>query len=320
MLKRIRLNSKATSVNNTGFGTNNTFSGGRFVNRDGTPNIIKSGIPLLDKYSLYHSLIAYPTWKFLSVIILFFIGINFIFACIYYIIGIDHLSGMMASSSMNNFGEAFFFSAQTFTTVGYGRINPVGFVASAVAALEALIGLLCFALATGLLYGRFARPQAFLKFSDHALIAPYKEGTALMLRMAPYKNNNLTEAEVKLTLALVHEENNKPINKFYQLNLEFSKINALTLSWTIVHPIDEDSPLYNINAADLKNLRFELLVFVKAFDESFSNTVMARTSYTTEELVVGAKFTPMYHPSADGRRTVLDLDKINEIENMPLSV
>ncbi len=101
-----------------------------------------------------------PTWKFIAFIFLFFGLTNLVFACLYLTIGIDHLGGMVAGSNAEKFGEAFFFSAQTFTTVGYGRINPIGFNASLTASLEALIGLMSFALVTGLLYGRFAPPQS----------------------------------------------------------------------------------------------------------------------------------------------------------------
>jgi inward rectifier potassium channel len=169
-----------------------------------------------------------------------------------------------------------------------------------------------------LFYGRFSRPQAFLKFSHHALISPYKDGIALMFRMAPYKNNSLSEAEVKLTAAMQIDESGKRMNKFYPLALEISKVNALTLSWTIVHPIDEASPLFNLNQDDMKNSNMEILVFVKAFDEVFSNTVMTRTSYTGNEIIWGGKFKMMYYASADKSKTILDLDMLNEYDKIDL--
>jgi inward rectifier potassium channel len=202
--------------------------------------------------------------------------------------------------------------------VGYGRISPVGFAASAVSTFEAFLGLLSFAIATGLFYGRFSRPRAFLKFSHNALIAPYKEGTALMFRVAPYKNNLLSEAEAKVNLAMQLEENGKIVNRFFNLDLEISKINALALSWTIVHPINEKSPLYNFNYADMVNAKIEALVFVKAFDEVFSNTVVQRFSYIASEVVWGAKFRMMYHADEKKKATVLDLDKLNDYEKIEL--
>ncbi len=303
---------------NTGFGANSSNSAGRFYNRRGGANVIKKGVNILDRYSWYHTMLAMPRTKFLLLIFSIYIFINLVFAGIYYAIGIEHLTGVNSGSTMKSFSEVFFFSTQTFTTVGYGRISPTGFLTSAVATLEAFLGLLSFAIATGLFYGRFSRPQAFLKFSRHALISPYKDGIALMFRMSPFKNNTLSEAEVKLTGAMQIEEDGKRMNKFYPLSLEISKINALTLSWTVVHPIDEKSPLYNLNADDMKDVHMEILVFVKAFDEVFSNTVMTRTSYLADEIIWGAKFKIMYYQSGDKTRTILDLDMINDYDKIDL--
>jgi inward rectifier potassium channel len=304
---------------NTGFGVNSENSSGRFYDRNsGGANVIKKGVSALNKYSWYHTMLAMPRAKFLSFLLFVYIIINFFFAGIYYMIGIEHLAGVKQGSDLKNFSEVFFFSAQTFTTVGYGRISPVGFAASAVSTFEAFLGLLSFALATGLFYGRFSRPRAFLSFSHNALIAPYKDGIALMFRMAPYKNNLLSEAEVKVNLAMQLEENGKMINRFFNLDLEISKINSLALSWTIVHPINDKSPLYNFNYTDIVNAKIEALVFVKAFDEVFSNTVVQRFSYISSEVVWGAKFRMMYHADEKKKATVLDLNKLNDYEKIEL--
>jgi len=303
----------------TGFGVNSENSSGRFYDRSsGSANVVKKGVGILNRYSWYHTMLAMPRAKFLLFLLIAYILINFLFAGIYYLIGVDHLAGVHQGSVLKNFTEVFFFSAQTFTTVGYGRISPVGFAASAVSTFEAFLGLLSFALATGLFYGRFSRPRAFLSFSHNALIAPYKDGIALMFRMAPYKNNLLSEAEVKVNLAMQLEENGKMVNRFFNLDLEISKINALALSWTIVHPINEKSPLYNFNYTDMVNAKIEALVFVQAFDEVFSNTVVQRFSYITSEVVWGAKFRMMYHADEKKKATILDLDKLNDYEKIEL--
>ena len=306
-----KLNTKAKAEINTGFGINTSDYGGRFVNKNGRPNIQKRGAPYFSRISLYHTLLQFPRWKFLLLLLGFYALINLIFAGIYYTIGIQNLEGIHADNKLEEFGEAYFFSAQTFTTVGYGRISPHGFAASSIAALEALVGLLSFAIATGLFYGRFSKPKAYLKFSDNAIIAPFKNGIALMMRVAPYKNNSLSEVEAKLTTGLMIEENGQLSNKFFQLELEYSKINTLSLSWTIVHPINEDSPFYKFTAEDFATARGEIIVFVKAFDDMFSNTVVDRTSYTLQEVVVGAKFIPMYHRDEANQRTILELKKLN---------
>lgn len=303
---------------NTGFGTNSNSTGGRFINKDGQPNVIKKGVGILDRYSWYHTLLGMKLWRFGLLLFGTYIGINLVFAGVYYLIGIDHLKGVNTGSPIKNFTEVFFFSAQTFTTVGYGRISPDSFAANAVSTFEAFLGLLSFAIATGLFYGRFSRPQAFLRFSNNALIAPFRGGTALMFRLAPYKNNSLSEVEVKLTLAITNEENGKLTDKFFDLELEFSKINGLSLSWTIVHPIDDKSPFYGLSKEDIANTDMEIMVYVKAFDSVFSNSVIRRTSYVSSEIVWGAKFKMMYHPSEDKNKTILDVGKLNEYEKMPL--
>ena len=311
-----RVNKKVATTANTGFGINASNYGGRLLNKDGTPNIRKKGIGFLERFSWFHGMLALSRWKFFLVILASFIGINFLFTVIYYIAGTAHLAGMNTNSTAERFSEAFFFSTQTFTTVGYGRISPVGFTMSAIAAFEALIGLMSFALITGLLYGRFSRPKAYLKFTANALIAPYREITGLMIRLAPFKNATLTDAEAKLTLAMILDENGKPANRFYNLDLELPTVNALTLSWTLVHPITEDSPIYNFTKEDFENATGEIIVYLKAFDDMFSNTVIARTSYTFDEIIFGAKFIPMFH--REGKTTVLDLDKLDQFETVSL--
>ncbi len=302
----------------TGFGVNSENSGGRFVNRDGKPNVEKRGIPLMNRYSWYHSMLSLPRWKFFLFIFLVYIIVNLLFALIYNTIGVDHLGGIEKGTFFHNFIESFFFSAQTFTTVGYGRINPVGYLTSSIAAFEAFLGLLAFALATGLLFGRFAKPKAYLKFSTNAVIAPFKDSTALMFRLVPFKNNHLSEAEVKVSMAMRIEEDDRLTNKFFNLPLEISKINTLSLSWTVVHPIDDRSPLYGFTENDYKNHYIEIITFFKAFDEDYSNTVVARTSYSNSEIIYGAKFKIMYHPDVSKKKTILQLDKLNEIENVIL--
>ena len=307
-----KINAKAKAEINTGFGTNANSYGGRFINKDGSANIEKRGMNFISRISWYHTMIDLPRWKFLGILLAFYIGVNFIFATIYYAIGIQYLSGIEASGSeWVKFGKAYFFSAQTFTTVGYGHISPNSFLTSALSAAEALIGLLSFAIATGLFFGRFSKPTAFLKFSHNALIAPYGDISALMLRMTPYKNTTFTDAEAKVTLGMSVEEDGKMTNKFYSLDLEISRINALTLSWTLVHPITENSPFYNFTKEDFDTIEGEILVFVKTFDDMFSTTVAASTSYTFQEFIYGAKFELMYSENEDKSKTILHLDKLN---------
>lgn len=311
-----KVNKKIKSDNQTGFGSNAANYGGRFINKNGTANVRKEGIGFVESISWYHTMLNIPRWKFMTIIFVFYLLVNFVFATIYCIIGVEHLNGISATTFLEKFGQAFFFSAQTFTTVGYGHISPTGFFASFVASLEALFGLLSFAIATGLFYGRFSKPKAHIKFSENAIIAPYQEGKALMFRIAPYKNTNLTDAEAKVTLGMKVVENGQEVNRFFSLDLEYDTINALTLSWTLVHPLTEDSPLFGFTEDDFKRQKGEVIIYVKAFDEMYSNTVAIRSSYVFDEIVYGVKFVQMFENSHDRNKTILHLDKLNAYEKV----
>ena len=315
-----RFNKQAKAENETGLSANGNLSSGRFFNKNGNPNMEVRGMHFFARFNIYHSLLSMQRWKFMLVILLFFVTVNLLFACIYLLIGLDHLGGMVANTNAEKFGEAFFFSAQTFTTVGYGRINPIGFWASITASLEALIGLLSFALATGVLFGRFARPKAFIMYSKNALFVPFKGGVALMYRMVPSTKNYLTNVEVKLTLAMRILEDGQRKNKFFNMELDIAKATTMTSNWTLVHFINEKSPLYQLSKEDIKNAQAEVLVFVQGFDESFANTVISRNSYTFEEFVYGAKFLPMYHGDEKKQTTILHLDKLDNYEEVELPI
>lgn len=303
----------------TGFGVQASRLGGRFVNKDGSFNLRKDGLPLWTRLSIYSYLMELSVLKFSGIILLFYIVVNLLFTGLYLLSGNNQLQGFIAATEWQKIKEIFFFSTETFTTVGYGRVNPVGQAANIIAALESLTGWLSFALVTGLIYGRFTRPKAYLAFSEHALISPYKGGQGLMFRMVPYKiNHHLTDARVVVNIAFMEMEDDKPEYKFYQLNLERSRIDMLNMNWTVVHPIDEESPLLNFTEEDMHRSDLELYVQVTGFDHIFSNNVMQRTSYTYKEIVWGAKFKPMYHESEDGTTTILELDKLNEKETVVL--
>jgi inward rectifier potassium channel len=304
--------------NDTGFGNDASSYGGRFINRDGSFNLRKEGISFMNRFSIYHNMLTMPLWKFICVLGIFYFTINLACAFIYLWIGVDQLQGVIATTPWGKFKEAYFFSTETFTTVGYGRVNPVGDGANFAASIEALSGLLSFALATGLMYGRFSRPRAYLVFSEHALVSPYKDGMGLMFRFASYKDKHtLTDVEIRVNVGLQVHENEETVYRYYDLRLERTKVESLPMNWTVVHPIDENSPLQGFTHEDMKASDVEIYVLIRGFDDVFSNLVQQRTSYTYQEIKFNGKFIPMYRESDDGRTTILELHKLNEFVKIP---
>ena len=307
-----KINPFSKQNNDTGFASNSNDTGGRFINKDGSFNLVKEGMPFRKRFSIFNDMLNLPLWKFIVVIFIFFIVINIFFTTIYFIIGPSQFDGISDGGSWKNYRELFYFSTQTITTVGYGHVYPVGDASNIVAGIEALTGFLSLAIATGLIYGRFSKPRSYLIFSDHALISPYKDGKGLMFRFAAYKDKHtLTDLEIRVNTGLLLIENEKADYKYFSLKLERSRVENMSMSWTVVHPIDEDSPFYGFTEEDMKNADAELYISLRGFDDVFSNYVQQRTSYTFSEIVFNRKFAPMYRESEDGKTTILELHKLN---------
>lgn len=292
-------------------GLTQTFTGSirRTINKDGSFNVRRAGRRWRDAGPfLYFMQLSWPA--FLVQVPLVYLAIETLFALLYWAIGVEHLQGAASSSPLDAFLNAFFFSVQTFTTVGYGHIAPTGFLSSSLAAVEAMSGILSLAIATGLIYARFSRPSARLAFSDHALIVPYQNASAFMFRVANRRPNILMDLEATVLLMTVDASTNPPRRKFSQLELERPNVYFLPLSWTLVHPIDEKSPLRGLGADELKAAQAEFLIVIRCFDDTFSQTVHARHSYTYDELVCQARFDPAFHANSDGD-LVLDLSRLD---------
>ncbi|MBK9248146.1 MAG: hypothetical protein IPM69_08560 [Ignavibacteria bacterium] len=315
-MKKIRFKTLVEN-NDTGFSNKASSQAGRYVNKDGSFNIEKRGLPLMERISFFHSLITMKWLKFYALVLCSYILLNLMFAGLYMLSGLENLSGMTTDNPIGEFWEAFFFSTQTFTTVGYGRVNPIGMASNFISAAESLTGLLYFALATGVFYGRFSRPVEKFLYSDAMLIAPYKDITALMFRIANAKNNVLSNVEIEPIMSMtITDDNGVASRRFFALKLERNRINFLTLSWTVVHPIDENSPLFSFTPQDFEESDAELLLLINGYDDTYAQNVHARQSYKWHEVVWNARFRTMFHPSDDKQRTILDLDRINDIEQL----
>ncbi|MBD1364268.1 ion transporter [Mucilaginibacter sp. ZT4R22] len=307
---------KINPENDLGFGPQPVIKSQPLINKDGSVNVRRKGLAFFNTADNYHTLIKMSWGKFWVIILSGYLFANLFFATIYVLIGMDSLYGSAGTSTFDRFLDAFFFSAQTISTVGYGHISPHGVVANSVAAIESMIGLLAFALATGLLYGRFSKPSAKIVYSDNLLVSPYREnGQGLMFRISNLRKNVLIDLDVEVVFSYNEIVNGKATRRFFPLELERTRVSILTLNWTIVHPLDENSPLADITPEELERTQASFSVLLKAFDDTFSQTVHSRTSYTYADMVWDAKFVPMFERDEDGR-IVLDMSKISAFSSV----
>lgn len=307
-----RRNRHIKETDDLGFGVRIIGEKERLIGKDGSYNVERVGGKA---WSPYQDLVEMTWRRFFGVVVTFFVVVNIVFAFILTGIGIDCLSGVRQGSWLENFEQAWFFSVQTFTTVGYGSISPSCISTNFVAAAIALVGLMSAALATGLLFVRFSKPTSQLVFSKNAIITPYRDGHSFQFRIANKRSSRLINLDVKLTASWV-ETNDQGVKgrKFARLKLERDKVVMLPLNWNIVHPIDEESPFWERTPEDLKEMNVEVIVLIEAFDETFSQTIFANGSYCDEEFLYDVKWKPMYYPDPEGSgKTILDLGAIDEV-------
>ena len=283
----------------------------RVIERDGRLNVKRRGGDWRD-FHLYLHLINMNWAGFFAVLISAYLVVNTVFAVVYYALGPGQLLGEDEHTHLSRFLGGFFFSAHTLTTVGYGSIAPKGLAANVVAMIESMMGVLGFAVATGLLFGRISRPSAKIGFSDSMLITPYQDGTSLQFRVANRRPNHLMELDARVLMMTVEDRDGLPIRRYRQLKLERENVLFLALTWTIVHPIDEESPLFGITAEDLARAQSEFLILLKAYDDTFSQTVFARYSYRHDEVQWGKRFAPAFRVDDRGDM-VVELDRLGNV-------
>lgn len=291
----------------------------RLLNRNGTFNVRRTGMPFFGSLNLYHLLLNMRWVRFIGFIIFTYLALNVFFAVAYFLCGPDALQGNSGTVA-SPFWRAFFFSVETFATIGYGNLAPSTMPANLIMTVESLVGLLGFALATGILFARFSRPTAKVIFSRKAVIAPYREGAAFMFRLTNGRASQMVELKIKVIFTRFEGLDGKRIRKYYMLDLERRSVAFFPLAWTIVHPIDEASPLYGADWEQLEKDRAEFLVLLNGFDETFSQTVHTRTSYISDEIECEAKFTSMYNPMTVDADLSIDVRLLDNTTAAPLPV
>jgi len=288
---------------------------GRFLNKDGTPNSRKYGLGGQAWQRLYLRALAASWPEFLAWTTGLALLLAGIFAVAFRSLGPAALQGTDQLGVADPFFSAFTYSVGILTGVGSGPVFPVGSTANWLTILESIAGLIVLVLGGGLTLARLSRPRAHLRFSQRAVIAPYQGGTGLMFRVVNAELGELSGAEVRVNFVWYEDKAGKKIRGFHELPLERDRVEFFTLHWTVVHPIDANSPLRGVTREALANGKGEFLVLVTAHEETFSTRVTARTSYLYDEVVFDAKFADVFVDSPDGVITV-DLDRLDRIERV----
>lgn len=286
----------------------------RFLNRDGSFNVARTGMNFWVSFSPYLALLNMSWSKFLAAVVIFYLLVNTLFASAYLLCGPDALAGSVGGAVDAEFARTFFFSVETFSTIGYGHISPFGVAAHILVSIESLAGLLSVALVTGLVFARFSRPTGRMIFSQQAIIAPYGGIKAFQFRIANARMNQIIELEAQVLLSRFERHEGKTVRRFHNLKLERNKVTFFPLSWTIVHPIDETSPLHGQTPETMNESEAEFLVLLTGIDETFSQTVHTRSSYRADEIVWNAKFGSIFKYPVNNELLVIDVSHIHDIE------
>jgi inward rectifier potassium channel len=284
----------------------------RLLNRDGSFNVKREGIGFWQTLNLYHLLLDISWPKLFALVLAFYFLGNALFAFAYEACGPQALQGNMGVQSP--FLRALFFSIETSSTIGYSTLNASGLGAYILMAIEVLLGLLSFAVLTGVVFARFSRPTAQIVYSHRAVIAPYRDGTAFMFRVVNARSDQIIQLRAHLTLTRFETVKGVRMRQYYTLPLERPGVMFFPLSWTVVHPIDETSPLAGMTEEELKASKAEFLILLTGTDETSSEPVHSRSSYIADEVVWNARFANVFVPPEHGKKVAIDLERFHQIE------
>jgi inward rectifier potassium channel len=256
---------------------------------------------------LYHFCLTARWSLLLFLIAATFALFNAIFAALYL------LDGGIENARPGSFADVFFFSVETMATIGYGKMSPVTLFANALMSCEALVGLVGLALVTGLIFAKFSRPTARVRFGRVAVVARRDGAPCLMLRMANVRANQIVEAQAHVILARQEvTAEGETMRRFYDLDLVRTRNAIFALSWTVIHPITETSPLYRADRQSLIDRDANIVVSVMGLDGTFAQTVHARKVYEPDDIVWDARFADIMEMRPDGT-TILDYTQFDEI-------
>jgi inward rectifier potassium channel len=288
---------------------------GRFLGRDGNPNSRKYGLGAQRAERFYLSALNAPWPQFLAWLVGTVLLINGVFAIGFRALGPEALSGAATMGVSDPFLRALSFSISVFTTTGLDGVHAVGATAHWLVIAESILGVLFFITASGLMIARLTRPRMRLQFSESAIVAPYEGGRGLMFRMVNVQPSGLSDVRVKMNLIRYETLDGVRQRNFHELALERDAVEFFNLHWTVVHPINETSPLRGITPEELAASEAELVISVNAHEETFSTRVRARTSYTYDDLRWDVKFASIFTSAPDGI-IAIDVERLSRTERL----
>jgi inward rectifier potassium channel len=278
----------------------NKISVRRLVNSDGNFNVVRKGVSRFDWDDLYHGLLTLSWVKLFAVVGAGYVITNLLFALMYLAVG-DGVENMREG----DFFDAFFFSVQTMATIGYGAMYPKTLFANILVAIEALLGLLGVSVGSGLVFARFSLPKARVMFSRVAVVAPHNGIQTLMFRVANERQSWILEAQVNVSLVISEiTEEGHSMRRFYKLPLFRNQSSLFALTWTVMHPINESSPLYGVTLEEMVEKEMEVIITLTGIDQTVSDNIHAHYSYIPTEILWNHKFADILSKTRDGRRSV----------------
>ncbi len=262
-------------------------------------------MPLRD---FYHALLRLPWWATISAISGTFLAANALFALAYMIVGgVEH-------AAPGSFADAFFFSVETMGTIGYGAMYPGSFAANVVMVVESIVSLLLTAMSTGIVFAKLSRSTARCVFTRHAVISPIDGVPSLVFRIGNQRGNQIVDAKIRVVLFRT-ERTSEGRTHYRQLDLPLVRDQALSLfrSLSVIHPIDEASPLRGETPASMKVDEIELQVMVIGLDDVTMQTIHAGHRYFAKDILWGARLADVLSETPEGN-ILLDLRRFHDVE------
>ena len=278
--------------------------------RAGHFEFIKLNAEDRDIRDIYHWMLGLSWPQFAALIFSIYLVVNLIFSVVYWL-------GEPCIEGATTYSDAFFFSVETFATVGYGHFYPNTLYGHAVSTAEIMVGLFGMAVITGLIFIRFSRPMARIVFSRNLVVAPFDGQPSLMMRVANLRHHAMVEAEFRMMLILdqpVKEGGN--FRRFYTLPLQFDRLLAFPVALTLRHIIDEKSPLHGMTAADLERCDARIMASIVCIDTVIPAPVQSLQDYVWNEVLFGKRFVEIYS-DIESRRMTVDYGRLHDVEDVP---